>query len=185
MRSSGRFLRLSRNGIAGRQRGAALVVALLFLVILAMLGVSAMTSTTLEERMAGNARDQNIAIQAAEAALRDAERDLTNSNPAFRVIQTANFVASCAQALCTEGALLANLDDATKSAFYGQYSGALAVPGTVQQPRYMLELLAAVPPQVPPPPPGQTIRNFRVTAKGFGQNANTIVILQTVFQMTL
>jgi type IV pilus assembly protein PilX len=166
-----------------RERGAALIVALLFLVILAMLGVSSMTSTTLEERMSGNARDQNIAMQAAEAALRDAEKDLT-AGAAGR-IAVANFVATCAQALCTEGAPLANLDDVTKSAFYGQFSGELALQGSVQQPRYMLELLTALPPQVPAPPPGQSVRNFRVTAKGYGRNANTIVILQTVFNMTL
>ena len=59
-----------------RERGAVLIVALLFLVMLTLLGVTAMTGTTLEERMAGNARDNAVAFQAAEAALRDARRDL-------------------------------------------------------------------------------------------------------------
>jgi type IV pilus assembly protein PilX len=53
-----------------------LIVALLFLVMLTLLGVTAMTGTTMEERMAGNARDNAVAFQAAEAALRDARRDL-------------------------------------------------------------------------------------------------------------
>lgn len=73
-----------------RQRGAVLVIALLFLTILTILGVTAMTSTTFEERLAGNTRDQGLAFQAADAALRDARRDLNgivipppNSNPAF------------------------------------------------------------------------------------------------------
>ena len=66
--------------IRGRERGAILIVTLLFLVILTMLGVTAMTGTTMEERMAGNARDGSIALQAAEAALRDARRDI-NSIP--------------------------------------------------------------------------------------------------------
>lgn len=61
-----------------RERGAVLIVTLLFLVILTMLGVTAMTGTTMEERMAGNARDGSIALQAAEAALRDARRDINN-----------------------------------------------------------------------------------------------------------
>ena len=59
-----------------RERGAILIVSLLFLVILTMLGVTAITGTTMEERMAGNARDGGIALQAAEAALRDARRDI-------------------------------------------------------------------------------------------------------------
>jgi type IV pilus assembly protein PilX len=58
------------------QRGAVLVIALLFMTILTILGVTAMTATTYEERLAGNARDAGTAFQAAEAALRDARRDL-------------------------------------------------------------------------------------------------------------
>lgn len=65
-----------RLNFSHRQRGAVLIVALLFLVMLTMLGITAMTGTTMEERMAGNARDNSIAFQAAEAALRDARRDL-------------------------------------------------------------------------------------------------------------
>lgn len=59
-----------------RQHGAVLIVALLFLVILTLLGLTAMSGTTLEERMSGNSRDMNIALQSAEAALRDARRDI-------------------------------------------------------------------------------------------------------------
>ena len=80
------MISVSRN----RQQGAVLVIALLFLTILTILGVTAMTSTTFEERLAGNTRDRGIAFQAAEAALRDARRDLNgivipppNSNPAY------------------------------------------------------------------------------------------------------
>jgi type IV pilus assembly protein PilX len=61
-----------------RQRGAVLIVALIFLVILTMLGVTAMTGTTMETRMAGNARDLGVALQAAEAGLRDGHMDIEN-----------------------------------------------------------------------------------------------------------
>ena len=61
-----------------RQRGAVMIVTLLFLVILTMLGITALSSTTMEERMAGNTRDSQTALQAAEAALRDARRDFSN-----------------------------------------------------------------------------------------------------------
>jgi type IV pilus assembly protein PilX len=66
-----------RAGAApSRQQGAVLIVALLFLVILTILGLTAMQGTTMEERMSGNSRDINVALQAAEAALRDARRDI-------------------------------------------------------------------------------------------------------------
>lgn len=169
-----------------RQSGTALVVAMLFLVILGMLGVTTMTATTLEERMAGNTRDRDVAMQAAEAALRDAERDLT-APPGGRTVTVVMFVPACTGALCTEGApVLTNIGDTSKSAFLGQFTGELAMmQGPAVQPRYIVELLNTLPPQVPVPPAGQQVRDFRITAKGFGRNTDTVVILQTVFRMTL
>ena len=103
------------------------------------------------------------------------------------MLTLANFVAACTAGLCTEGAtILTNIDDPTKSAYFTQYmSSSQPFMGPAAQPRYIIELLTAMPPQVPAPPAGQQIRNFRITAKGFGRNTNTVVILQTVFQLTI
>lgn len=56
-----------------RQRGTALVTSLLLLLILTVVGVTAMQVTRMQERMAGNTRDLNLAFQGAEAALRNGE----------------------------------------------------------------------------------------------------------------
>ena len=63
------------------QRGVALLIALIFLVILTLLGLTAMQSSVLEEKMAGNLRDRAIAMDAAYAALRDFERDIRGKKP--------------------------------------------------------------------------------------------------------
>jgi type IV pilus assembly protein PilX len=55
------------------QRGAALVVSLLLLLVMTLLALGASHSTQLQERMAGNQRDMEVALQGAEAALRAAE----------------------------------------------------------------------------------------------------------------
>lgn len=55
--------------LARRQRGVALAVALVVLLILTILGVSALVSTALEGLMAGNAQEQNRALQAAETGI--------------------------------------------------------------------------------------------------------------------
>jgi type IV pilus assembly protein PilX len=55
------------------QKGSALVVALTILLVLTILGVSAMRGTALQDKMAGNALDSQIAFEAAEFALRQAE----------------------------------------------------------------------------------------------------------------
>jgi ubiquinone biosynthesis monooxygenase Coq7 len=55
-----------------RARGFSLVTVLLLIAVLASLGVGAMNAGLLQERMAGHARDRQQAMQAAEAALREA-----------------------------------------------------------------------------------------------------------------
>lgn len=60
----------SSHLIPATQRGAVLIVSLIFLLLLTLIGTTAMRNTTLQERMAGNTRDTNLSLQAAEAALR-------------------------------------------------------------------------------------------------------------------
>ena len=55
------------------QRGGALIISLVFLLVITLMAVTSMRSTTLQERMAGNTRDRNLAFQAAESGLREAE----------------------------------------------------------------------------------------------------------------
>ena len=55
------------------QRGAALIVGLIILVVLTLIGVQAMRTSLVQERMAGNMRERNVAFQAAEAVLRVGE----------------------------------------------------------------------------------------------------------------
>jgi type IV pilus assembly protein PilX len=77
-----------------RQRGAALVIVLILIVIIALLGVSSMRGTLLEERMSANLYDRSLAFQAAEAALREGEI-LASTKPAG-----LNAQVGCANGLC-------------------------------------------------------------------------------------
>lgn len=65
------FYRIRKN-----QKGSTLFIALTFLVVITLMGLSGMQTATLQERMAGSERDYSIALQAAEMALRDGEHDL-------------------------------------------------------------------------------------------------------------
>lgn len=62
------------------QRGTALVTSLLLLLVLTVIGVTAMQVTRMQERMAGNTRDLNMAFQGAEAAVRNGE-DMIAAQP--------------------------------------------------------------------------------------------------------
>src|SRR5690349_7911356 len=56
-----------------RQTGTALVTSLLLLLVLTVIGITAMQVTRVQERMAGNTRDLNLSFQGAEAGLRNGE----------------------------------------------------------------------------------------------------------------
>lgn len=59
-------------GMVSRQRGAALVVGLILLVVLTILAVSGVFTSMMELRMARNTQSQERAFQAAEVAVEDA-----------------------------------------------------------------------------------------------------------------
>ena len=68
--------RHSPGPTSSRERGAALIIALLLLTIVSLLATSAWQVGMQEERIVGHQRDRNLAFEAAEAALRDGESDV-------------------------------------------------------------------------------------------------------------
>lgn len=174
------------------QRGFTMITILLMMVVLAALALSGMTSSVVQEHMAGNARDHNLALQAAESALRDAEADI-EANLGL----DSPFKADCTGGLCvppsmassapTSNPLWKTIDWSTgKSRAYGSATNAPALPGLASQPRYIIEQLPVLPPttglsanlgsagEVPP-------QAFRITARATGQRATTVVILQATY----
>jgi hypothetical protein len=67
---------LQRPGIRGKQRGAALFMALIFLLILTILGVFGLNISRLENLMAGNNQFQTTALNNAELILSIGEQKL-------------------------------------------------------------------------------------------------------------
>ena len=63
---------LTRN----KEEGVVLFMCMVMLLLLTVLGISSVQTTTLQQRMARNAGDTNLAFQAAESALRDGEEYL-------------------------------------------------------------------------------------------------------------
>jgi type IV pilus assembly protein PilX len=55
--------------MARSQRGAALVIGMILLLVLTVLGISGLVTATLELQMAGNAQNEERAFQAAEAGI--------------------------------------------------------------------------------------------------------------------
>lgn len=158
------------------QNGMALITGLIFMVVLTLLAMAAIRTTTLEERMSGNARDRDMAFQSAEAALRAGEQVLQGASlPAF-ALGTAYTPRIAAGTLNT---YWQNTHPwATQSVAAWQPAGTSAAPrfvieemgtGTCSGGSLKLDAIT-----------GCGI--FRVTARGVGRSADTMVILQAVYE---
>jgi type IV pilus assembly protein PilX len=155
------------------QRGASLLISLIFLVMMAMLGVTVANVTNLEERMAGNTRDRDLALQSAEAALRDAERRL--ASPAYRVgwpavdPEKANDAAYWEDCFTNKKGPCADPEDLEIELPSDTDPGAVS-----SQPQFVIETK----------PMMGTTDIFRVTARAVGGSPDTIVVLQAEFGHT-
>lgn len=182
-----RFQRLEGMGLPATQRGSALIMGLIMLLVVTMMGLTAMQSTTQQERMAGNLRDRNIAFQAAEAALRRGEEALMN-----RCINTfdgdgayeleANTDAE--KAFVSEAGTVSWND--ANSYLFDAFNADCASPAKnvelVQSsaaPRYFVERQPAVGPLEVGP---KTIEVFKVTSRGVGGSDTAVVVLQSSFK---
>ena len=165
------------------QRGAAMVIALVMLLVLTLLATASARMTLLEERMTGNTQDHNVAFQAAEAALRSGE--LVAQAPVVPVFGGANAGlykpadpddVPVWDALDWKNAADVHAD-ADLDAALADLGGATA--------DYIVEQLPRV------PTPGESLAAdttvdeatfYRVTARGVGMAGNATVTLQTTFK---
>lgn len=140
------------------QQGVTLIVAMIFLAILALLGVTAAQTTQLEERMAGNTRDRDLAFQATEAALTWAStQNMTTLSGGATINTAADDDAVFWNAFAWGGATQLTQAD------IGIANGVLAA-----YPQLVVEQRG-------------TTNRYRVTSRGVGASANTVVILQAEY----
>jgi type IV pilus assembly protein PilX len=203
-----KYQRPALSSPAAQQRGMSLITTLLFMVAALMLGVSVLSVNVMQERTIGNTKDRDLALQAAEAALRDAEIDL-----AARA-GTLTFSEDCALGLCVppaqrvtspvsrsieqdvdwswpSGATIATIHANRKYRVYGQFTGGAKFPGIKDtddaQPRYVIEKVGNL-----GAPVGEgmglgkaaanpTGTGYRITARAVGSRPETLVILQSMY----
>ncbi|MBK4738077.1 pilus assembly PilX family protein [Noviherbaspirillum pedocola] len=176
------------------QRGVALITALVFLLVLTMVGLSLANSTMSEEKVSRNARDLDIAFAAAEAALRDAELQITGAwQWPYKPVDPLDFTLSCTNGLCdATSAQQQTFQPVDALDFYGSGTGAAsivigAVTGSPQisgvrsawQPRYMIEMVCTTFGSLTG---GSCNKAFRITAQGRGRLPNSRVVLQEVYR---
>lgn len=167
-----------------RQRGVALVIALLVLLLVTVIGVSGLQTTQLQESMATNLRDHDIAFQAAEAALLGGETSAEAVEPADLAAFDANanglYVPAAANATPRWKAADWETDESIPDVD--------AALGASAPPKFIVEHLGQVIAEEDAlnlsnigESVGAPTEIFRVTARGRGGSANARVFLQTTY----
>ncbi|PKO86829.1 MAG: hypothetical protein CVU18_12945 [Betaproteobacteria bacterium HGW-Betaproteobacteria-12] len=165
------------------QRGMVLIVSLIILVIVTLIAVTALRVTILEERMAGNTRDRQLAFEATEYALREAQ-DVLSAPVLPQFTSTGGSTGGYFSGLNTNPGGVGDI--AYWSSTHNWAANSVAankVAGVLSgqtQPRYVIEEYPAIScdgysSKWPPPPPRNV---YRVTARGTGRTADSVVILQ-------
>lgn len=190
MRMTERRCVIAVAGIGNKhQCGSALVTGLVFLVAIIMLGLSASSSSIRQEMGIRSLRDQAVALDAADTALRAGETYLRTvpCQVSLEIVQRVGFCdGKNASKLSCQDAGASFWED--KKQTYSQALGALdktpLVPVVVAQPRYIIEKF---PGGEPLSGSGgfctQSLRYYRITARGVGLSANTDRIVQSIYRI--
>lgn len=176
-----------QGSLRRQQQGAVLVISLLLLLIMTLLGLGASQSTRLQERMAGNQRDVEVALQSAEAGLRAAEELLRPQVDVYTCTFETKSESCSAYEMNTLVADGRRLDLARQSSQWWQewsdipdFSANLA---SVSPPQFVSERIAEVRDTLsiggPAPVP---VRDFyRSTARSSGTTDTAEVVVESTF----
>ncbi len=166
------------------QNGAALITCLMLLVVMTLLGVHSITSTTMEERMAGNTRNKHLSFQAAEAAIRVAELYTENIIDGDTVFAGTAGLYPRSNAGDADYPIWENVDWTPGSA---DILDGGAVAGVPTNPGYIVEDYTTAPRDSDcileiPVPPGCMLPVYRITARGTGLTDTGVTIIQTTYK---
>jgi type IV pilus assembly protein PilX len=182
------------------EKGMSLIMVLLVLVVVSMLGVSSAQIGLLGERSARNDRDQQIAWQAAEAALLDADIEMTSGSRStkFDGKNLLPFKSGCGSTGDSLGLCVLNINPDDKPAWLtvdylaegnsapttelGWFTGRSYAAGSLgiqpaKRPRYVIEPILDPSSDVTDP-----TYLYRVTAMGFGPSKETQAVLQMTYR---
>lgn len=173
------------NSAKYSQKGATLIVCMIILVIITILGVGSIQDTTLEEKMAGNMKNRNMAFQAAETALRHAEEYLSETTilPGFDGTTTglyAQIDTDSAKPITWSASKW--LSDGVKYEAPSGHSDEIG--GVAIAPYYVIEKLdstiAGV--ELEASEAEDNDEFYRITARAVGGTDTAVVILQSIYR---
>ncbi len=170
-----------------QQQGAILVMSLLMLFVLTLIGVSSVSTTTMEEKMSGNTRNKHLAFQSAETAIHEAEDFITTtiSNPVGQFTNNGGLY-SLGNGPSTINAIDYNW---WKTAANERIAASATNTNIKSPPEYTIEYIGETTQtevtdlEISNDPGGSQggIHTFRITARGTGLTENAVVVIQSHF----
>jgi type IV pilus assembly protein PilX len=178
----GTVMRNSFSSNRSKQSGVVMFVALILLLILSLLGVTAARMQTVEERMARNEDNRQLGAQSAEAALRSAENGLLTGIYVNFAGNTDGLYAP----LLSNGSPITGMDWTVPANSLPYAGPPAAIPTGVPAPKFAIETLPSVAvagddisvTSLNPASPPVTV--YRVTAQGVGADNTSTTMLQTI-----
>ena len=178
-----------KNKYSVSERGAVLVVGLIMVLLISIIGVSAIRGSNLQEAMAGNMREHNLAFQAAESALRDGEGVVNPMQKNLPPFNGTNGLFLDKNKIPTGSVIYYTDADWTNTA--KAKVTALNIKNVSVQPAYVIEELdvdiaaSAASEGSAVDVVGMLVTGdptpYRVTSKGYGADKNASVKLQTSY----
>lgn len=119
-----------------RQRGVALIVALLLLIVITLIGFAAVRSTVMQQKMSSNLYDREVAFQAAEAAMRAASAIVVTQPTLVARNCRAGGVVCMANPFNDPNLPAGSIHDVPSGAGVGQFNASTV---SASQPQYVIE----------------------------------------------
>lgn len=166
-----------------RQSGAALIVALVMLLVMTLIAVTASRTSVLQERMAGNLRQGSVAFEGAEATLRIGEQWINDQIGGPRPV--AVDPAACPSDPCDVLALdtLNPYDEANTWGTPDVRTATGAMDQLVSDPEFFIEQQQIVQDSLTTGTSTDTSARiyYRITARSFGETTTAESILRSVY----
>lgn len=164
-----------------QQKGVVLIISLIMLLVLTIVGVTSMRVTGLEEKMAGNLHNNNMAFQAAESSLRGAENWIVAQTVEPAVDSVNIWPYSSMDSSTTDATpwwFEKNATWWTNNAvqYTGSLTGVSQAPYSLTEFKYFKSDTLTIGSKSPPP----GIHYYQITALGNGSNTQSRVMVQSI-----
>ena len=150
-------------------KGFSLPIVMIMMLVLAIMVLAATQLFNTESRLSSNDADRKMTMQVAEAALRQGEQAIVDQD-LVGLDKKAQFTSNCDNGLCLPSKSKQAVWEGGSNSLLEKNGKEYAADAVVnKKPQYVIEWISDDSEQIV----------YRVTARAWGENANTVVTLQS------